>query len=314
MPADLGLTGAAAQWVQRSARSPVVACATLTGGYSSRMLLLGLQDGRELVLRQLVREPWRTHAVGLLEREASVQRMLAGSAVPVPVPEPVAVDADGTATGDPSLLMTRVPGRIDLVRADRPRLVGLAAVLREIHRHVPAAGEWPRDYQSWAVESKRRVPPWSRDDGLYAEAFARLGEPPPAYEPTFLHRDFQPGNVLWAGEQVAGVVDWVETSTGPADLDVAHCAANLATLHGVQAAVAFRRAYVDVGGALSADVDAATYWQLLDLVGFLPVGGRESGADSDTMLATWAAHGRRDLDPDRARRHREDLLRAVLRG
>jgi hypothetical protein len=210
--------------------------------------------------------------------------------------------------------MTRLPGAIDLVRDDGDFLAGLAGTLLDVHRFGPADDAWPRDFQSWAFESKRCVPPWSADDGLYVEAFARLAEPEPAYAPTFLHRDFQPGNVLWEDGRVSGVVDWVETSTGPADLDVAHCASNLATLHGAEVAEAFTAAYVAAGGELAGDRDARVYWRLLDLVGFLPAGGRESGATGDTMCATWRAHGRPDLTPDRARRHREELLRLTLRG
>jgi aminoglycoside phosphotransferase (APT) family kinase protein len=302
----------AADWVAAAAGAPVVAVVPLTGGYSSRMLGLEHADGRSTVLRQLLLEPWRSHARGLLEREAGVQRLLAGS--PVPVPEPLAVDVTGEQAGDPSLLMTRLPGSIDLCRHDDATLAALAGTLLAVHRVRPAPGEWPRDYQSWANESKRNVPPWSADDGLYAEAFARLADPPPAYEPTFLHRDFQPGNVLWDQGRVSGVVDWVETSTGPADLDVAHCASNLATLHGAEAGVAFTAAYDAAGGERAADRDARTYWQLLDLVAFLPAGGRESGATEETILATWRAHDRGDLTLERARRHREDLLRLALRG
>jgi hypothetical protein len=120
--------------------------------------------------------------------------------------------------------------------------------------------------------------------------------------------------VLWDQGRVSGVVDWVETSTGPADLDVAHCASNLATLHGAEAGVAFTAAYDAAGGERAADRDARTYWQLLDLVAFLPAGGRESGATEETILATWRAHDRGDLTLERARRHREDLLRLALRG
>ncbi len=307
-----GLGPESRAWVEAATGVPVVAVVRLTGGYSSRMLALEHSDGQQTVLRQLVLEPWRRHARGLLEREATVQAQLAGSGVAVPVP--LAVDPTGERAGDPSLLMTRLPGRIDLCRRDTAALADLAQVLLAVHRVRPEPGRWPRDYQSWATESKRSVPPWSRDDGLYAEAFARLAEPPPAYQPTFLHRDFQPGNVLWDDGRVSGVVDWVETSSGPADLDVAHCASNLATLHGAQVGAAFAAAYDAAGGERAADRDDRTYWQLLDLVGFLPAGGRESGASEETILATWRAHDRADLDLERARRHREDLLRLTLRG
>ncbi len=90
---------------------------------------------------------------------------------------------------------------------------------------------------------------------------------PPAYEPTFLRRDLRPPNVLWTAEGVSGVVDWVETSTGPAWLDVAHCATSLAQVGG------------DAAG-LAADCTALTgrprepWWEVMDVVGLLPPPGR----------------------------------------
>ena len=308
------LTAAARRWVEEVLGEPVVGSSTLTGGVASRMLLLRTADGPGAVLKQLVSEPYRSHAEGLLTRERDVQRMLAGASG-IPVPAPLALDASGAATGDPSLLMTRLDGAIDLVDGSPRRVAALAALLLRIHRFRPDRA--PRHYQSWATEAKMRVPPWSTDDPLYVEAFDRLRAGPPPYEPTFLHRDFHPGNVLWSAghdDEVSGVVDWCETSTGPADLDVAHCTSNLANLHGVDVALAFRKAYVDQGGVLAQDADAASYWQLLDLVGFLPdASGRESGAPPAAGKQVWDAHRRPDLTVATVRRRREDLLRAVLR-
>jgi aminoglycoside phosphotransferase (APT) family kinase protein len=263
------------RWVGDALEAPVVAVRPLTGGVASRMLLVRVEDGREAVLRQLVDDPWRTHAEPLLRRERDVHALLKGSAVPTP--STITLDVRGDRTdGDPSLLMTRLRGAVDLVA---PHVDALAAALLDIHAVRPEPGAWPREYESWAFPAKRVVPPWSRDDGLYREAFARLGSPAPTYEPTFLHRDFHPGNVLWEDAKVSGVVDWVEASTGPADLDVAHCSSNLAGLHGLETALAFRHSYIDQGGRLTPDGDASAYWQLLDLVGFLPTpNGRESGA------------------------------------
>ena len=297
------------RWVGDALEAPVVAVRPLTGGVASRMLLVRVEDGREAVLRQLVDDPWRTHAEPLLRRERDVHGLLEDSAVPTP--STIALDVRGDrADGDPSLLMTRLPGAVDLVDPD---VDALAATLLDVHAVRPGPGAWPREYQSWAFPAKRVVPPWSRDDGLYREAFARLGSPAPTYEPTFLHRDFHPGNVLWDEGKVSGIVDWVETSTGPADLDVAHCASNLAGLHGVETALAFRRSYVDQGGRLTPDADAAAYWQLRDLVGFLPTPtGGESGAPAAVLSTVWAAHGRGDLTPELVRTRREELLRVIL--
>lgn len=176
--------------------------------------------------------------------------------VPVHAPDPIAVDLDGSASGEPSLLMTRLPGRVDFVRNDEGYLADLARLLVELHRFRPPGEQWPRVFEFWAFESKFQVPTWSREDGV-----------------------------------VTGLVDWVETSSGPADIDVAHCVSNLAGLHGVECAWGFRQAYVDAGGELEPDEDASRYWQLMDLVAFLP-----------------------DLTLHMARSRREYLLRVIHAG
>lgn len=46
-------------------------------------------------------------------------------------------------------------------------------------------------------------------------------------ETCFIHRDYHPGNVLWLGPRVCGIVDWVNASLGSPEADVGHCRANL---------------------------------------------------------------------------------------
>ena len=232
-------------------------------------------------MRRLDKDPWRKHAVELLTREAEVLELLAGT--DVPAPRLVAVDP-------PALLMTRLPGALVL---DRPMLEPLASMLVKIH----GVAARPRDYQSWAAG--KTVPEWG-DTALWERAIAALAEPPPPFAGCFLHRDFHPGNVLFEDGQVSGVVDWVETSWGPPDLDVAHCGTNLAMLHGADAAEGFRDAYVAAGGRLS----ASRYWTLLDAVGFLP--------DPVKVVGAWRAAGR-DISEALARERLEAHVELSLR-
>jgi aminoglycoside phosphotransferase (APT) family kinase protein len=223
------------------------------------MLRLTDADGDRVVLRLMTREPWRRHARELLAREAEVQSLLAGSAVPVPVS--LATDLDGRS-GHPAHLMSWLPGRLELTRCDDDLLTRLAALLARIHA-VDPAGRRPRDYQSWAQPSKRTVPDWARRPSAWTAAFDVLATPPPSYDARFLHRDFHLGNVLWSDGEVTGVVDWVETSWGPAALDVAHAGTYLAMLHGPEPAARF--------DALCGPPDEHDrYWQVMDVVGYLP--------------------------------------------
>jgi hypothetical protein len=86
------------------------------------------------------------------------------------------------------------------------------------------------------------------------------------------------------------VVDWVETSWGPADLDVAHCSTALTLLHGADVGLQFAEHYQRAGGRLSADRHARLYWYLIDALHYSP--------DADKLVTPWREFGRTDLSPE----------------
>ncbi|GAB2586930.1 hypothetical protein Aab01nite_50890 [Paractinoplanes abujensis] len=270
-------------WAARVWRPPAEV-RELRGGYTSTMLALTADDGERAVLRLMTKQPWRRHAPGLLTREASVQRQLHGS--PVPAPRSLAVDLTGT----PAHLMSWQPGR---PRLDDAPVAPAARMLAEIHRFDPGPDR-PRAFQSWAPPAKRVVPPWTTRPALWEAAFAVLAAPAPAYEGVFLHRDYHLGNLLWEGDRISGVVDWVETSWGPAALDVAHATTYLAMLHGVPAAERFARA------CGTAEV---RYWSVMDVVGYLP--------DPVKVAQPWRDAGV-EISDRTARRRLEERLETVL--
>jgi aminoglycoside phosphotransferase (APT) family kinase protein len=246
----------------------------------------------------MTKEPWRTHAPGLLARESQVQQQLA--ATDIPAPATIAVDPQGEGAGTPAHLMSRLPGAVELGRHDDVLLERLARLLAGIHAFDPAPAR-PRQYQSWAPPSKRVVPGWARCPDLWREAFDLLDQPPPSYVGTFLHRDFHVGNVLWMDGDVSGVVDWVETSWGPRALDVAHCTTYLAMLHGQEAAGRFETAYRRLTD--DHDDDRARYWRVMDVVGYLP--------DPTKVAQPWRDLGHEVTD-EQARARLEQHLAAVL--
>ncbi|WP_405925926.1 alpha/beta fold hydrolase [Streptomyces sp. NBC_00035] len=262
----------------------------LYGGWSSQIRRLALDDGTGPVLRSFVKPFFRRHAPGLLAREAAVLSLLAADDG-IPAPELYAADVTAEHCDHPSLLMSLLPGsvRIDEGGGDLERRLDLLArQLVRIHRVVPV--ERPRPYQPWTSPERVRTPagePWER-------AVDMIGRAAPAYEGCFLHRDFHPGNVLFTGVgeglRISGVVDWVETSWGPADLDVAHCSTALALLFGEAYGLGFRERYEAHGGQRLADGESHLYWRLLDALAYAP--------DAEKVAVPWRELGRVDLTPE----------------
>lgn len=262
-PASLRDDDPALAWAARALGAGTVRHRELTGGKTSRMLALTEPSGRESVLRLMTLEPWRTHGTALTARERAALEALARTDVPVPTS--LALDEDGTHTGHPAHLMTLLPGRATL--PDTPgRLRAMAELLATIHETRPAQPF--RTYQSWAPPAKWEVPAWTRSPGSWRRAFDLLAEGPPEFEPTFLHRDFSHRNLLWQDEEISGVVDWVETSTGPAWLDACHAATALAVAADARSARDFLAAYTATTGRRGEQ-----YWALLDAVAYLPLPG-----------------------------------------
>ncbi|MEU4353113.1 phosphotransferase family protein [Streptomyces virginiae] len=289
--------GATRSWVEKGLveGERIAQVVRLRGGWTSQMRRLDLAGPggrRSLVLRSFVKPFYVRHAEGLLTREAAVLRRLDGTDVPAATL--AAVDATAQHCDHPSLLMTLLPGTVRLGDQDADdRAELLARQLVSIHRLPVTAAQRPRPYQAWTSPERVTPPAATERPELWRRAVDVIRREPPAHQGCFLHRDFHPGNVLFTGSggglRISGVVDWVETSWGPADLDVAHCSTALALLHGVPAGMRFTDRYVDAGGTL-AEGSAHLYWRLLDALGFAP--------DAEKVAVPWRELGRVDLTPD----------------
>ena len=92
----------------------------------------------------------------------------------------------------------------------------------------------------------------------------------------FIHRDYHPGNTLWAAGMLTAIVDWTTASWGAPSVDVAPMRANLAMSFGVDTAEEFLAAYRNVvGGSIAHDPS----WDLrvaVDVLPDLPPGRRPS--------------------------------------
>lgn len=235
----------------------VVAYRRLTGGITAAMHRLTIEDtsGRrhQAVLRRWV-GPGAASAAKQIENEAAVLRSLAGSGLPVPM---LIAATTGDATGgEPALLMTRVPGGVNLTPTDPAAWVGqMAAMLPRIHA-LPIEG---RAMSPWSRLVEQGVPPWTTQPALWRDAIDVLSAPAPAGS-CFIHSDYQHFNLLWRRDRLSGIVDWTWAGSGAPDRDVGHCRLNLAVLFSVEMAERFRAAYEAEAGRR-----VETWWDVHEL-------------------------------------------------
>lgn len=270
----------------------------MAGSTSSTLYAVELaQHGRtlDLVLR-LFSIAWVIEEEpDLPAQEAAVLQK--ATAVDLPTPELVAVDETGAACGVPAVLMTRVPGTVDLRPADVDDwLRQMAEALPLIHAVEPGDLAW--SYVAWADIDALQVPGWSRVPDLWARAIEIVQGPAPDYRPRFIHRDYHPNNILWQNGSLSGVVDWVTACRGPAGIDVGHCRLNLACVYGAGTAGRFLQLYEALTG-----VEQHPYWDLITLIEFLP---------EPELYDPWLQSGMTHLTPAILCQHLDDYLADIL--
>ncbi|MGW1728063.1 phosphotransferase family protein [Streptomyces sp. NPDC002306] len=309
---DDHVRSATRSWIEKGLLVPesIEAVTRLHGGWTSEMRRLdisGPRGQRAVVLRSFVKPFYLQHAEGLLTREAGVLRLLEGTDVPAAT----LLDVDATAKhcDYPSLLMSLLPGSVRLANQEAVRRSDLLArQLLLIHRVHVSAEARPRPYQAWTTAERVTLPEATERPELWRRAVDVIRRQPPDHLSCFLHRDFHPGNVLFDGNgddlKISGVVDWVETSWGPADLDVAHCSTALALLHGVPAGMNFADRYIAAGGTLTGDPATHLYWRLLDTLAFAP--------DAEKVAVPWRELGRVDLTPTVLTNRLEEYIQALF--
>ena len=190
----------------------------------------------------------------------------------------------GAADILPSMvLMTAVPGRVDLRPADVDGwLRSMASAMWRIHQ-LPADdapndfftyynGRTPPPSLEWSIPTPpRSSAPLPRREGKeirimredWERAIELANRPAPEQPMHFIHRDFHPCNVLFDGDRLTGVVDWPSSCRGMAGVDIAHCRWNLALMYGVDMADRLVDAYREFAGV---DWDYDPHFDLVELV------------------------------------------------
>ena len=164
--------------------------------------------------KRLANDPWYVPA-----HEGLALKLL--ESTPVPAPHLYATDFDRAVCDVPALLESWLPGDPEWHPDDVDRYLARAAeVLVAIHAvRVPPKTRLPA-YAPYSERKRLVSPSFSTHPGLWERVATILDSRPPAHKPTFIHRDYHPGNVLWDRAQVTGVVDWATAAWGPPGIDL----------------------------------------------------------------------------------------------
>jgi aminoglycoside phosphotransferase (APT) family kinase protein len=279
----------------------------LKGSTSSAVYRISVERAkreRELVLRLFTHAQWLADEPDLALHEAnSLQRAAQSN---LPVPELVDYDKNGSYCGLPAVLMTKLPGRVELKPANMDKwLYQLAEALFTIH--AVDASTFPWRYFSWFDLEEPRPPNWSKQPDLWKRAIETVLELSPESEARseqdicFLHRDYHPTNVLWQNNQISGIVDWVNACRGSRCVDLAHCRANLVALYGVATADQFLTHYQSMAGV---GFEYHPYWELASIV-------ETEDADPD-IYPPWIDFGVSDLTPDILMARTDEFLVSIM--
>lgn len=242
----------------------------LSGGSACAIHAIDVMDDRgqrlPLVLKRFFRRDWLAREPDIAAREARHLQALA--CVDLPIPRWVGVDPQGEVCDHPAVLMTRLPGRSELVPDDMDAwLRGLVEPLAVLHDiaddRLAAFGE----YRSYNDLEALAVPAWSSCPAIWQQLIERVRGERPGFVPRFVHRDYHPTNLLWTRGRVSGVLDFTDSSRGPAAADLGHCRLNLAQLHGPDVAERFLAMHQALAPG-SIEIDP--YWDMLSLVEVLP--------------------------------------------
>jgi aminoglycoside phosphotransferase (APT) family kinase protein len=288
------------EWAQDQLGSEIIAIKPVGGGRTDTISAVYLQRGDPVILRYVSIERWGEIGRAHIACEALGCRLMEGSSLPVP--QLIASDPDGSGTGDYANLTSWLPGRVRLGPLNLDAIDELARIAVIIHGTPVDHDHRPRPYEFWTPVDLV-VPSWTSRPELWRRAIDIFNQGPPATHQGLIHRDFHPGNILWKGDRITGVIDWAETSWGPPDLDVMHSRANFAMLHDFDSAAAFSAAYRWHGGVLDDDHDAEVFWAVSDILGFLP---------DPTQIITALIHHRTDLPDQVVRERLEHLLMLTL--
>lgn len=255
----------------------------LRGGLAASTHLVetnvGDTSARAVVLRRFVGD--RTPIWPPIAQEVAALAALAECKLPYDTPRVLGFDLDGAACGHPAIVLSFVPGRLDLSPTNSlARAAALGKALAQLHQAKPRVPAELRPFQLTLTQSA--------SDGTaidWARVRQVLGGLPTAGA-DLIHGDFHMGNALFEAGSLTSLLDFTCVRRGPWQFDVGYCRCDLSLLFGLAAADAFSDAYQ---ATRDVRIDALPLWDL--------AGALKAHPDASAWLPGWVDAGRSDLEP-----------------
>jgi aminoglycoside phosphotransferase (APT) family kinase protein len=240
----------------------IVRVRSLPGGVSSIVHAVRLEAAhgsrRDVVVRRL-NEYWQRTDPDHAEREFKLLEHLAQTNLPVA--RPLFVDGDGAIFGEPTVVMTRLPGRAVMAPRDVEDFMRqMARTLADVHRvptHELGFLIRQRDRVDRVLDEERQV-----GDQLQRELWRTLKTEWPRVREgigsSLVHADYWPGNLLWSRQKLVGVVDWENPRLGEPTEDLAMLRREMWLLFGASAMDRLTQYYAEAGG----EVRELRFWDL----------------------------------------------------
>ncbi len=170
----------------------------------------------------------------------------------LPCPKPLAL-------GDKFLLLEYLEGESTGAPTDSAGFViQIAQALANIHNTSLESGALdflPRNKSTWIPRVNLNIDLREPEVVTALEAFG----PPPLEAAVLRHGDFWPGNILWQGNDLTGIIDWENALLGPALADVAISRLDIYWVLGRNAMHQFTSEYLRLRPASTKNLP---YWDL----------------------------------------------------
>lgn len=270
----------------------------LQGGMSARVILLEIRKPDSTDQPYLLRvhsEIDRTRSPEVAAHEFLLLTRL--RAAGLPVPEPILLDDSGEILPEPYVVLTYIRGKTEFSPPDLPGyLRACAGMLARVHavKHqafdldfLPDRGEhalWWIRYQPDRLDEALL-------EGLLRRKLRSVFPVEQVNEPSLLHGDFWPGNLIWEDGELAGVIDWEDAEVGDPLSDLSVARLEILWAFGRDAMHELTRVYQSLRPDL--DYGNLPYWDLFSAL--RPAGQLEAWATS------WGPNGRPDVTYDALR-------------